>query len=700
MSWPWSQLGLPGPANLSQIRRAYAEKLKTAHPEEDPEGFQRLHAAYQQACRMTRQRAREEQAKTEPSLEREKQKHPPRREGGTKDFNFNQLLQAGEAASQYPPRQEDGTKDFDFDQLLQEGEAVSQYPPWREEETEELDFEQLLREEEEVPRRTQEKKRDFDFERLFAEGEAERAEARRRRGEERRRAQERERWERSRQERDRRNTYERERRERFDQEQLKWQNTETILHTIERMIDSQADWTVWERFFQSPLFQQTKGSLDLIFGLEDIVSTRSLSREIQMALFAAYGFDKGPSRPELRFLYQMLLPTWKAVHGSRKRQLKGMAVCLLSFIVLTLLCYEKEIGMTVPLLFLAFGIGVWVIQEAVQLGLQKKQVRGRPVTKRWKAAICFILALFLIGSLPGPWKLLDWTKPDPREQVCQRMEQDFGVTFQSIYIRSKMERYSNVFAPADNVGRMFLAGPSGEPGEADSTGYTTNYPDMMVLWSLEEFAEDWGLRELDLINRNQNLESWETSGTYLVVLPFYGAGEIITALGALLEELSQENWYQLRPPVFKLVLCGRQTEEGRLILWEYQSDEEPFDAREIRELYESAFAHSYCAQMIQECGLDRDFIEGAEERYTLTNEGMAQWKGAACCKLFGLDSRGETAMEYYVNVTGGLLRSVYCVPGGFWEMGGEEEQLEFYRLIHRENNLEILCLYYPRTLLP
>ena len=45
MSWPWNQLGLPGPAGLPEIRHAYAEKLKTTHPEDDPEGFQRLHSA-------------------------------------------------------------------------------------------------------------------------------------------------------------------------------------------------------------------------------------------------------------------------------------------------------------------------------------------------------------------------------------------------------------------------------------------------------------------------------------------------------------------------------------------------------------------------------------------------------------------------------------------------------------------------------
>ena len=54
MNWPWSELGLPGPADLAAVRHAYAERLKTTHPEEDPEGFQRLNEAYQQARRLAR----------------------------------------------------------------------------------------------------------------------------------------------------------------------------------------------------------------------------------------------------------------------------------------------------------------------------------------------------------------------------------------------------------------------------------------------------------------------------------------------------------------------------------------------------------------------------------------------------------------------------------------------------------------------
>ena len=205
MSWPWSQLGLPGPSGLSEVRHAYAEKLKTTHPEEDPEGFQRLHSAYQLASRMARQQKREGGA---PQPERPPQptSKPPR----PQEISFDELLQDGGEAP-HRPREEDGEQDFDFDELLQGGE--------------------------EAPSRSREEEegQDWDYERLFAEGEAERAEARRRRGEERRRAQAQARawarerqkaneWTRKREYWQQRSTYDRESRERFSQEEVRWQS--------------------------------------------------------------------------------------------------------------------------------------------------------------------------------------------------------------------------------------------------------------------------------------------------------------------------------------------------------------------------------------------------------------------------------------------------------------------------------------------
>ena len=45
----WTTLGLDPTKDVSAIKRAYAEKAKTCHPEEDAEGFLKLRQAYQAA---------------------------------------------------------------------------------------------------------------------------------------------------------------------------------------------------------------------------------------------------------------------------------------------------------------------------------------------------------------------------------------------------------------------------------------------------------------------------------------------------------------------------------------------------------------------------------------------------------------------------------------------------------------------------
>lgn len=45
----WTALGLKPTKDVSAIKRAYAEKAKTCHPEENPEGFLQLRRAYQEA---------------------------------------------------------------------------------------------------------------------------------------------------------------------------------------------------------------------------------------------------------------------------------------------------------------------------------------------------------------------------------------------------------------------------------------------------------------------------------------------------------------------------------------------------------------------------------------------------------------------------------------------------------------------------
>jgi hypothetical protein len=56
MSRALRELGLGPDADERAVKRAYAAKLKTVRPDADAEGFQRLHAAYQQALEWVRER--------------------------------------------------------------------------------------------------------------------------------------------------------------------------------------------------------------------------------------------------------------------------------------------------------------------------------------------------------------------------------------------------------------------------------------------------------------------------------------------------------------------------------------------------------------------------------------------------------------------------------------------------------------------
>lgn len=54
MHWALRQLGLEADADERAVKRAYAGRLRTTRPDSDPEGFQRLHEAYQAALAWVR----------------------------------------------------------------------------------------------------------------------------------------------------------------------------------------------------------------------------------------------------------------------------------------------------------------------------------------------------------------------------------------------------------------------------------------------------------------------------------------------------------------------------------------------------------------------------------------------------------------------------------------------------------------------
>ena len=54
----WEILGISPTTDLAAIRHAYAEKTRACHPEDDPEGFDRLHTAFQEATQYARRSRR------------------------------------------------------------------------------------------------------------------------------------------------------------------------------------------------------------------------------------------------------------------------------------------------------------------------------------------------------------------------------------------------------------------------------------------------------------------------------------------------------------------------------------------------------------------------------------------------------------------------------------------------------------------
>lgn len=51
----WDILGIEETKDKKIIKKAYAKKTRTVHPEEDPKGFQELYDAYIIAIRFTRE---------------------------------------------------------------------------------------------------------------------------------------------------------------------------------------------------------------------------------------------------------------------------------------------------------------------------------------------------------------------------------------------------------------------------------------------------------------------------------------------------------------------------------------------------------------------------------------------------------------------------------------------------------------------
>ncbi len=583
MSWPWSELGLSGPSGLTEIRRAYAKRLESCHPEEDPEGFQRLHSAYQAACRQARQGGRQ----TPPPQTPEMEPSPPE-------------------PPQAPVFQENPQEpDWDYERLLAEGFSEEASDSLKKPET------------------------DWDYERLFAEGAAEAQEARRRKLEELRRKN-----------RDRYAAQEAEQRRRSSDEEEAWAAVMAATHALELLYTSGAELPVWRRFLNSPVFWNARSNLDFVFALEDFIEQNpDLPREVRKAFFEAYGFEKGVGRPEYRRLYQLLGVGRKERQKLRRKRRPSQSKT------------QKTIRFAATLwllVLIVIGVGSVLVGSI-------REIAGR------------------FASTPWEEQCLAWLSEDlGREFIRPFPEKSFR------YSEKKDPQNSNdyvkacVYAPADSPDEYFFAFQDGERSpEQGALGYQSNYADRLVMTSLTDLAEEWDLG-LDYDSAPDGFQGnlGETPGAYLFQLPLTGAGEFIPALGARLDALKHEDWYQKNPPEFEVFLCY-----GDLNFYSNVSTVRDFDADYARSVYENKFGPNVCRYIAEESGVAAEDL--GEDAYVLIERGTVQINGETFFWVSALEKPpSQTALAHYFLEESGT--SLFCITPEMLDSGLSQEEL------HRE----------------
>ena len=582
MSWPWSELGLDGPAGLPEIRRAYAQRLKTTHPEDDPEGFQRLHSAYQEASRYARRSAR-----TKP---------PPPEGPGTAEPDIpapGGESQAGNERPEDPP-------------------PPAPEPDWN--------YEELLEEEPPKPPEPEGPAQDWDYERLFAEGEAEAEEARYRKLEELRRKN-----------RARYAGQERDQRRRAADEAESWSAVMAASHALELLHSSGAPLRQWRRFLSDPVFWNVRANLDFIFLLEDFLEQHpDLSPDVRRAIFAAYGFEKGPGYPIYKPLYRLL-----NVDRREKRRMAKAA------------SHWRAVWKSYPawrkaVIAVCFSIlaGFFLLGWAVNLRSAYRDYTARREAKAWET------------------------------QSLQWLEEDLGRPF-----FHPLSQHKELCAPADEPSLYFWVRKEGQRTET-FPGYQTNYPYILLKQELESFAEEWslGLR-FDSAGTGYQGNMGEAPGAYLFDLPLLGAGEAITALGELLKDVESRDWYRVLigkyggQMTYQIFLC-----HGELSFYDAVSTEDGgFDADYARTQYENDVGAAFCRYLLEESGL-ADKHMGADA-YVLLNEGTLELSGTTFFHVTGADKESREPLAQYLMASGGGM--LFCLPEG--RLDGVRHVTDLYR---------------------
>lgn len=248
-------------------------------------------------------------------------------------------------------------------------------------------------------------------------------------------------------------------------------------------------------------------------------------------------------------------------------------------------------------------------------------------------------------------------------QSLEWLEEDFGEPF----IRPlRGWSYRNIRAPESDPNLCFWLLRDGERTE-DHPGYRTDYPHVRVMRAMEEFAEEWDL-ELTLDSAGGGFRGGlgDAPGGYLFDLPLQGAGEAITALGNLIEDIQAQTWYRAledrygSKAVFQVFLCHRGLSFYDAITGDGSGG---FDAEYARTQYETQAGGAFCRYLLEHGGLAARHM--GEDAYVLAEQGAVEIGGERCFHVSGLDKEDrQPRVQYLLASDGGIL---FCLPEGSLE---------------------------------
>lgn len=393
-----------------------------------------------------------------------------------------------------------------------------------------------------------------------------------------------------------------ERRERFfakhrpgseeENRRLEWRfaRIEAALTSLEELLDSHAPLRDWVFFLHSGVFFSVKGDEEFVAALEELLRrTPDLEEPVKQEMAQVFGLRK------------LVVPdVWQ--------------------------------GLVEPLTGTAY--------QAPPPPAPPAPREKKPLHKRWSVRIAALLLLLFVG-LPLALRQIEEVRQAPARQaqalMCQYLEEDLGRRMESL---QEGRNYENLFSPWDDPNLVFLAWPDGERDlAAGQRGYATNYGNVLLTRALKDFAEQWKWDMIELEEGGVPNIYGGSPGGYFFRAPLWDNEEGVAALGALMESLEGEDWYQTCRPEYTLRLGIYN-----LAYYTYTSDT-PFDAPRLLDYYQNEAGASLCAYIVEESGLAREDFGGAA--YELVPQGAVELDRSTCFLVSGVDkATGEAARQY------------------------------------------------------